>query len=313
VIHGMRDEQNMKRMGALRKLLPITSATFLIGWLAIAGVPPFAGFWSKDEILLYAWERSPILWFVGVFTALLTAYYMTRQIMLVFFGQPRWNDAHAESSDSHEAEVHESADDAAHDVHADDAHDDHAHAKPHESPWSMTLPLVVLAAFSIVGGLLNLPFGDAWHVLGNFLQPVLELETANGPISLEAKSTVSSGGKFALAGIAAAAALGGVAAGVLLWRRSVDRPELEPAVLQNAWYVDATLARAVSGPVTKAAEGAAWYDKFAIDGAVEGVADGVGGTGRLLRTVQNGFVRSYALIMVAGIVGILVFLGLVAR
>ena len=93
VIHGMHDEQDMKKMGALRKLLPVTSFTFIIGWLAIAGVPPFSGFWSKDDILLNAWEKSPILWAVGLLTALLTAYYMSRQVFLVFYGKERWTHA----------------------------------------------------------------------------------------------------------------------------------------------------------------------------------------------------------------------------
>ncbi|MGH9176990.1 MAG: NADH-quinone oxidoreductase subunit L, partial [Acidimicrobiales bacterium] len=95
VIHGLHDQQDMKRMGALRRWMPITSATFIVGWLAIAGVPPFAGFWSKDEILLAAWENSPALWAVGLLTALLTAYYMARQVFLVFYGDERWRQAPA--------------------------------------------------------------------------------------------------------------------------------------------------------------------------------------------------------------------------
>ena len=86
----MHDEQDMRRMGGLRKCMPITAATFIVGWLAIAGVPPFAGFWSKDEILLFACDKSPVLWAVGLVTALLTAFYMSRQVFLVFFGEERW-------------------------------------------------------------------------------------------------------------------------------------------------------------------------------------------------------------------------------
>src|SRR2546429_3568119 len=85
VMHGMHDEQNMKKMGALRKFMPITAGTFIVAWLSIAGIPPFSGFWSKDQILANAWERSPALWAVGAITALLTAYYMSRQVFLVFF------------------------------------------------------------------------------------------------------------------------------------------------------------------------------------------------------------------------------------
>ena len=93
VIHGMNGEQDLRRYGGLRSLMPITAGTFIIGWLAIAGVPPFSGFWSKDEILAFAWNKSPLLWIVGVVTALLTAFYMTRQVILTFFGKPRYLDA----------------------------------------------------------------------------------------------------------------------------------------------------------------------------------------------------------------------------
>ena len=122
-------------MGGLRKFMPITAATFIVGWLAIAGVPPFAGFWSKDEILLFALADSPALYVVGLVTALLTAYYMTRQVFMVFFGEARWEDRAAE-------------------------HGAHGDIKPHESPWIMLFPLVVLAVLSIVGGVIELPFSD---------------------------------------------------------------------------------------------------------------------------------------------------------
>ena len=99
VIHGMHDEQDMRRMGGLRKFMPITAATFIVGWLAIAGVPPFSGFFSKDEILLFAWGSgggpAKVLWAIGLVTALLTAFYMSRQVFMVFFGEPRWKDDHA--------------------------------------------------------------------------------------------------------------------------------------------------------------------------------------------------------------------------
>ena len=123
----MHDEQDMRRMGRLRALMPVTAATFIVGWLAIAGVPPFAGFWSKDEILLFSLAKSPALYVVGLVTALLTAFYMTRQVIMVFFGEARWQD------------------------HADE-HGAHGDFKPHESPPIMLLPLVVLAVLSIVGG-----------------------------------------------------------------------------------------------------------------------------------------------------------------
>src|SRR6185369_10935189 len=93
VIHGMHDEQDMRRMGGLRKFMPITAGTFIVGWLAIAGIIPFAGFWSKDEILAKAWfDHNYVLWAIGAVAALLTAFYMTRQVWLVFYGKERWRD-----------------------------------------------------------------------------------------------------------------------------------------------------------------------------------------------------------------------------
>ena len=158
VIHGMHDEQDMRKMGALRKLMPITASTFIVGWLAIAGVPPFAGFWSKDEILLYSLAKSPALYVVGLVTALLTAYYMTRQVAMVFYGEARW-ESHAEE------------------------HGAHGEFKPHESPPSMLFPLVVLAILSTVGGLINLPafswIPDDWQLkLSAWLEPVVEFGEA---------------------------------------------------------------------------------------------------------------------------------------
>jgi NADH-quinone oxidoreductase subunit L len=101
VIHGMHDEQDMRRMGALRKVMPITAGTFIVGWLAIAGVPPFSGFWSKDEILLFALADSPALYVVGIVTAILTAFYMTRQVIMVFFGEAKWT-SHANEAEAPE-------------------------------------------------------------------------------------------------------------------------------------------------------------------------------------------------------------------
>ncbi len=136
VIHGMHNEQDMRRMGALRKVMPITAATFIVGWLAIAGVPPFAGFWSKDDILLAAYDKSPVLWAVGLVTALLTAYYMTRQVIMVFYGKARWHDATKSTARTATS----------------------SRTRARRSCW---LPLVVLAVLSIVGGAINLPFSHA--------------------------------------------------------------------------------------------------------------------------------------------------------
>ena len=132
VIHGMHEEQDMRFMGALRKFMPITAGTFIVGWLAIAGVPPFSGFWSKDEILLFSLAESPALYAVGIITAILTAFYMTRQVIMVFFGEARWTSlANAEEA----PEVAEGEPPV-------ETHNAHGEFKPHESPPIMWIPLV---------------------------------------------------------------------------------------------------------------------------------------------------------------------------
>jgi NADH-quinone oxidoreductase subunit L len=263
VIHGMHHEQDMRRMGALRKVMPVTAATFIIGWLAIAGVPPFAGFWSKDDILLAAYDKSPVLWAIGLVTALLTAYYMTRQVVMVFYGKARWNDAH---------EVHG----ARGDFH------------PHESPAIMLLPLVVLGGLSIVGGGLNLPFKPSTEKLAQWLEPVIGTHD-------------SSTAKVPLAVIATVAALLGIAAAVMVYARHKAKP-IEPAVLAEGWYYDAAVSKFMGGPGRKGFGAIAWFDATIVDGAVNGVGRLVRGTAQRIRTVQTGNVRNYAAAIGVGVV-----------
>ncbi len=291
VIHGMSDEQDMRRMGRLRKYMPITAGTFIVGWLAIAGVVPFAGFWSKDEILAKAWfHHDYALWAVGVVGALATAFYMTRQVWLVFFGESRWAEAGA---------VH------------DDAHDDaHGHGEPHESPWIMTMPLVILAGLSTVGFALNLPFEkNKLDFLNRWLEPVLR-----GAPEIRATSF---GAGFALSTGALVIAVVGIVAGRAVYRNGLDKAGADPTVerlggfagvLENAYYLDVGLARFVSGPVTAAArflsEG---IDRGVIDGAVNGIGRTFQRTGDGLRKVQTGLVLNYALAIVFGAVLVLLF------
>jgi NADH-quinone oxidoreductase subunit L len=263
VIHGMNHEQDMRRMGALRKVMPVTAATFIVGWLAIAGVPPFAGFWSKDDILLAAYDKSPVLWLVGLVTALLTAYYMTRQVILVFYGQARWHDAHAE-------------------------HGAHGDFEPHESPAIMLLPLVLLAGLSIVGGGLNLPFNAHTEKLTQWLEPVLgvhESETAKVPLAV----------------IATIVALVGIAVSIMIYAKHKAKP-IEPEVLADGWYYDQTVSRFMGGPGRKAFGALAWADATIVDGAVNGVGRLVRDTAQRIRTVQSGNVRNYAAAIGVGVV-----------
>ena len=269
VIHGMHDEQDMRKMGALRALMPITAGTFIVGWLAIAGVPPFSGFWSKDEILLAAWEQKnigPLLWFVGLVTALLTAYYMTRQVILVFFGEQRWDE----------------------DVH------------PHESSWTMTLPLCLLAGAAIVGGGINLPLVKEWLVLEHFLEPIF----AHPHHFSSGTST-----KVVLAVISVVIGMLGITIAALAWLfRRIPTEQLEPEFLENAMYVDSTYARVVSGPGTSSFQKAADFDKGVVDGAVNGVGVTVRKLGQLIQPAQSGYMRNYATGVAIGALMILVVL-----
>jgi NADH-quinone oxidoreductase subunit L len=273
VIHGLHDEQDMRWMGRLRPLLPVTAATFIVGWLAIAGVPPLAGFWSKDDILLYALADSTALYVVGLVTALLTAFYMTRQVMMVFFGEAHWQDRSAE-------------------------HGARGDTRPHESPWIMLFPLVVLAVLSFVGGGIELPFSEQGHRLGHWLEPVVEFGEAN------IEGTWADDNKYLLLGIAAGVAVTGIVAGWLVYQKRLVKA-VEPAILAHAWYYDDAVTEVAGGPGREAFEATAWFDANVVDSAVDGTGRVVRGTARELRKGQNGFVRAYAGIIGLGVVVLL--------
>ena len=268
VIHGMHHEQDMRRMGALRRAMPVTAGVFIVGWLAIAGVPPFAGFWSKDEILLYVLADNPVLYGVGLLTAMLTALYMTRQVVMVFFGEARWSD----SSEGHGA---------------------HGDGAPHESPFVMLAPLLVLAGLSVAGGGLQLPFSKDLHFLERWLHPVIE--EAEADIS----GTWAYSNKWLLAGVAVAAGLVGIAWSLLTYARRTI-PAFEPELLQRGWRYDEGISRAVAGPGAAAFRAVAWFDSRVVDGAVNGAAAVVRGSATALRSVQGGLVRVYAAVVAAG-------------
>ncbi|MFN5605794.1 MAG: NADH-quinone oxidoreductase subunit L, partial [Actinomycetes bacterium] len=275
VIHGMHHEQDMRRMGALRKLMPVTAFTFIIGWLAIAGVPPFAGFWSKDEILLFAFAKSPILYVVGMITALLTAYYMTRQVIMVFFGEARWND-HSEE------------------------HGAHGDFKPHESPRIMLLPLVVLAGLSVVGGAMQLPFTKDLHFLEKWLEPVIEFGEADIHHSWAYEN------KYILLGIAIVVAISGILLSAAVYAKK-KIAAIEPALLADGWKYDKAITSFMGGPGRRAFDGVAWADRTIVDGAVNGVGRLVQGAGGFLRKGQTGAVRNYAAAVGLGVVALLVW------
>jgi len=267
VIHGLDGEQDMRRMGALRKLMPITAATFIVGWLAISGIPPFAGFWSKDEVLINAYDKSPLLWVVMSVAAVLTAYYMSRLVFMTFFGEARW----------------------------DEGREGHEHVHPHESPALMTVPLVILAVASTVMGVIDLPFART-KFLDDFLDPVF------GEIAREV--SLSGAAEVGLIILATLLAVLGVFLAYQAWvLRKIEAARLEPQVLQHAWYINDGYAWFFGGP---AREGAQFtsdvVDHEVIDGAVNGVGVLVRGGAGQLRKLQSGYVRSYALGIAAGAV-----------
>jgi NADH-quinone oxidoreductase subunit L len=307
VIHGMHEEQDMKRMGALKKLMPITAFTFLAGWLAIAGIPPFAGFWSKDEILLSAKESFEgglglLLYAIGLLTAALTAYYMTRQIQLVFFGEERYAKVDEHGGHAHsEGHTEEEGQLTTPEPVADGGHGGHgAPGLPHESPPTMTVPLLVLGSLAVVGGVINLPWLD--YPLEHWLEPVFE---AGHQLHL---SGVSSGTKVLFSVFATLAGAIGIGAGLGIWRRGADQPQFEPSIFRRGFGFDIMLAALFGGPGRKTAEAAASkVDAGLIDGSVNGIATLVRSGGGQLRKLQTGYVRNYALGITTGTVLLLAY------
>jgi len=269
VIHSLNGEQDLRKMGGLQKFLPLTFPTFLIGWLTISGVPPFAAFWSKGDILANVFEYSKILWVLGVLTALLTAYYMSRLFVLTFRGNERFRDL-------------------------TEGHD------PHESPWLMTTPLVVLAALSVAGGILDLPWIHH-NSLSGFLNPSFGFT----PIIAHASGLAQTG----LAVVDVAAAVGGIWAAFSIWRNGADQPRYEPSFLENVWYWDDFYDATIGRPLTEVSQfGDDVIEPRIIDGAVSGVAVSVRRSAEGLRKIQSGFVRQYALATVLGLAVIVVYL-----
>ncbi len=277
VIHGMHDEQDLKRMGNLRRYMKLTFATFGIGALAIAGIPPLSGFFAKGDILDNAFARYPVLWAIGLATAALTAYYVTRLVALAFYGEDRWRRGAGGSGAAHGGD-----------------------AEPHESPWVMALPLVVLSVLAFAGGVLHLPWHTSWNPLG-WLGPVF------GNAQYEAHQ--SAGTQWALGIVDAVVALLGLSLSFVLWSRRAERPELEPVVLQKAYFLDDVYDTVIGRPGQAFARFCATViEAKVIDGAVNGVGRVTRAAGGGLRRVQTGFVRQYALGIVLGAVVLLAWM-----
>ena len=278
VIHGIGDVQDMRRMGGLRTKMPITYWTMVIAGGALSALPPLAGFWSKDEILGSAFKNGyPLLWGVGVFTGGLTAFYVTRAIWLTFHGQPR---------------------------------DRHLYDHAHESPRVMTVPLLILAAGSVLVGFIGFPPDNGF--LHAFLRPAVE--TVRAGHALESGTNWA---EFLL--LAAVSTSVGVAA-ILLGLSMYARGRPDPAavsraagpyydVLVNKYYVDEVYDRRLVD-LMKAFAGAAWaFDIHIIDGLVNRLGWAIKLGGGALRRVQTGVVGNYAFSMVAGLLVILAIYG----
>ena len=295
VIHAMDGDQDIRRYGGLARLLPITSLTFVAGWLAIAGVPPFSGFWSKDEILAYAYGENRLLWLLLLATAILTAFYMTRLVLMTFFGPARWTDqevgteADGTDGDASEAGTSEAG-----------TSDVMPHRHPHESPWTMTVPLVLLAGLAVVAGVFNLPFTSDVHFLGNWLKPSLFGNAGHLPFG--------GGTQWVLAAVAIVGSLGGVSAGAAVYiRRRIDPTRIERPFLARAWKIDEIITDFMGGPGRRAFQRTTQFDEQVVDGAVNATGTLIRRAGTRLRVSQTGFVRSYALGIAIGAVALLVW------
>ena len=279
VIHAMGGEQDIRKMGGLKGKIKITFITMFIGTIAISGIPPFSGFFSKDEILAHAYDRSKILWILGMITSMLTAFYMFRLVFLTFFGKFRG---------THEQEHH-----------------------LHESPSSMTIPLIVLAALSIVGGLLGLP--EFWG-MSNWMHHNLESVILRPEISIPHHET-----EWTLMILAIVAAVSVIYFAYMVYIKNRVLPvnkeeQLKPwqRVIYNKYYVDEIYDAVVRKPLDFLSTG---FHKFLdiqlIDGIVNGIGSLVKSVGSVARLAQSGNISFYITGMVMGVVLIILLTFLV--
>jgi len=278
VIHACSGEQDLRKMGGLRKYAPITMATLLCASVAIAGVPPFSGFYSKDAILAAAYDHAPWMYWVGVFTAGMTAFYVFRAFFLTFFGEYRGK----QETESHGRVAH--------------GQDAHGHGGPHESPLVMTIPLMILAVFSLVGGYINIP---------KFLEPMF-------PLMEEAPGT-----EWTMY-VSVAAGLTGIALAFFFYIVAPSIPESLAGTfsspyrwLYNKYFVDEFYDSVVVSPMVDGSRSLLWrtMDAGGIDGIVNGTGKTARAIGAILRRLQSGSIRSYAAWVVLGSILMIVFAG----
>jgi len=299
VIHGIHGEQDMRKMGGLKNYMPVTYWTFLVSTLAIAGIPPLSGFFSKDEVLYHAlMDGNIIFWGMGISAALLTAFYMFRLVFMTFHGESRV--------------------------------DPHIH--PHESPKVMTMPLVILAGLATIGGILGIPLFHGWHILHNWLEPVLHFDLAH---ALEhSEHMLHEAGRHApswahllnpkehnlwleifLMAFSACVAITGIVAAYTFYIKRPDLPEKFTKgqwgfeLVQNKYGVDELYDKTFVKPTVEASH-LLWKecDAKAIDGTVIGTAKTIGWLSKQARAFQSGFVRNYALFIAVGFISLLLIM-----
>ncbi|HUC30604.1 MAG TPA: NADH-quinone oxidoreductase subunit L [Candidatus Acidoferrum sp.] len=286
VIHAVGGEQDMRKMGGLRSYIPWTFLTMLIATLAIAGIPPLAGFWSKDEILWKAFSSehgSWVYWLIGVITAFITSFYMFRLLFMTFFGDYRGIQVDERGK-----------------VHSAHGPDDHAHGEPHESPMVMLIPLMILAFLSLVGGLVGIHNG-----FEHFLAPVFgAAEVAHGAGETSTGST-----ELLLMGVSVTVAFAGA---ILAWVLYVSKPYLPQKVADalnglyvavlNKYYIDELYATLFVKPLVEGSTRILWHgvDQKIIDDSINDAADGARHVSDEVRQMQSGNLRSYAGWIAAG-------------
>jgi NADH-quinone oxidoreductase subunit L len=316
IIHALGGEQDLRRMGGLRRQLPVTYGTFLVGALAIAGVPLLSGFFSKDEILFKVFSGGHIvLWTVGLVTSLLTAIYMFRLVFLVFHGEPRGGEAAVDAGGSGH-QVPAAGADATRPAagHGGHGHGPGGHARVHDAPPAMAAALLVLALGSVVAGYVGVPHavGGANRIEGYLAPSFGEADpAAAGAHGGGHAPSAGASTELALMGVSSIVALAGIGAAFFLFVSRRDAADALAArfarlhrLLARKYYVDELYDAAIVQPVRRGSEAGLWraVDIGIIDGLVNGVAAQVSGAGDRLRRTQTGSVRVYAASLFCGVV-----------
>ena len=327
VIHGMESAvghdaayaQDMRMMGGLRKYMPITSLTFLVGTLAISGIPPFAGFWSKDEVLGATFAANPVLWLIGYLTAGITAFYMFRMYFMTFEGKFRGNDAAVKQTIRNEQlqamglafgpgamDPRELTMEAAHEeeVHTEDHH---SH-DPHESPLTMTLPLLILAVPSTLIGLVGTPFHNYFEAFIHAPNESVQLAAAAGQETLSEF--------YVMAGSSVGISLIGISIATLMYLRHKIDPDAIAAKIpffyqlsKNKWYVDEIYNEFFVKGSRRLARQVLEVDSKVVDGVVNLAGLATLFTGEGLKYLESGRAQFYALIIFVAVLGLVIFSG----